>query len=396
MNLGKPIRILQVVGGMNRGGTETWLMHLLRHMDRSEFQMDFLVHTPGPFDYEEEIRSLGGRLLLCEGTRNPWTYSSNFLRLIENEGPFDIVHSHIQHYNGIVMRSAKQAGIAVRIAHSHLDSSPDQASAGFLRRMYFRLMNRWIESHATLGIAVSKVAGTALFGPHWEERRTRRLLYCGIDLSAFQNDVSPLRIRTDLGIPADAYVIGHAGRMMEQKNHRFLIEIFAELARREPKVHLLLVGDGPLRGAIEQQVRDANLEDRVIFAGVRSDVPKLMRGAMDLFLFPSLFEGLPLVGMEAQAAGLPMVVSNVIAPEMDVVPELVHRLPLSRPASVWADKVQTVMESPRPLSPSEALERVEHGPFNIETGIKALTAIYREQLGVREPAEMAYQQVCCS
>jgi glycosyltransferase involved in cell wall biosynthesis len=168
--------------------------------------------------------------------------------------------------------------------------------------------------------------------------------------------------------------------MMEQKNHKFLIEIFAELARREAKAHLLLVGEGPLRGAIENQVRHLGLSERVIFAGVRSDVPKLMRGAMDLFLFPSLFEGLPLVGMEAQAAGVPMVISDVIAPELDILPELVHRLPLAWPAPVWADKIQSVMESPRLLSPADALARVADGPFNIETGIKELTAIYQQQV----------------
>jgi glycosyltransferase involved in cell wall biosynthesis len=395
--MNKRIRILQVVGGMNRGGAETWLMHILRHLDADRFQMDFLVHQPGPFDFEAEIRSRGGRLLVCPGTRNPWSYGRNFRRIIANNGPFDIVHAHIQHYNGFVMRLARQAGVPVRIAHSHLDSSPERASAGFLRRMYFGLMDRWIEAHATLGIAVSKVAGAALFGADWETNHARRLLYCGIDLSAFQADLSPPAVRTALGIPADAFVIGHAGRMMEQKNHRFLIEIFAEIARREAEAHLLLIGEGPLRGAIEQQVHRLGLIERVSFAGVRSDVPRLMRGAMDLFLFPSLFEGLPLVGMEAQAAGLPMVISDVIAPELDILPELVHRLPLAWPARVWADKIQSVMESPRPLTAAEALARVADGPFNIETGIKELTAIYQQQVEALAPRvnEALHQQPCC-
>ena len=363
---------------MNRGGAETWLMHVLRHIDATKFEIDFLVQQPGTFDYTDEICELGGRLLLCEGTRNPWTYRRNFNRLLRATGPYDVVHAHVQHFNGVVMRLASAAGVPMRIAHSHLDTSPEQASASLQRNCYFRLMNHWIDRDATHGFAVSRKAAVALFGPAWEARPDRRLMYCGIDFSAFRTRVSSPQLRTALGIPADAFVIGHAGRMMEQKNHAFLIEIFAEVARREPNTRLLLVGEGPLRGRLENQVRGLGLSERVIFAGVRPDVPRLMLGAMDQFLFPSLFEGLPLVGMEVQAAGLPMVVADTVAPEMEVVPALVKWLSLSSPASVWADAVLSSRQGAMTMTKDLALQAMEMSPFNIEQGIKELEMIYSQ------------------
>src|SRR5262249_37361194 len=139
------------------------------------------------------------------------------------------------------------------------------------------------------------------------------------------------------------------------------------------------IGDGHLRPDIEEQVHQAGLGDRVIFAGVRADVPRLMLGAMDLFLLPSLFEGLPLVGMEAQAGGLPVVVSEVVSPELDVIPELIHRLPLSLPAQAWADRVLAA-RNPSPVSRPEALNRMTRSPFNIQTGIRELAELYAGQV----------------
>jgi glycosyltransferase involved in cell wall biosynthesis len=371
-------RILQVVGGMNRGGAETWLMHILRRLDPSRFQMDFLVHSPGPFDYSDEVRSLGGRFLVCEGARNPWVYRRRFNCLIRAHGPYHVVHAHLQHYNGLVLRLASAAGIAMRIAHSHLDTMSEQASAGLLRGSYLRLMNHWIDRYATHGYACSRKAAVALFGPAWELREDRQLMYCGIDLSAFRRQISRQEMRAALGIPEDAYVIGHAGRMVEQKNHKFLVQIFAEVARREPDTYLLLVGAGPLRGAIESHVRELGLSARVIFAGVQTDVPRLMLGAMDQFLFPSLYEGLPLVGMEVQAAGLPMIVADTVAPEVEVVPAMVKWMPLSSPAGLWADAVQSFRKSASSVTRDCALREMEKSAFNIERGVGELELVYSQ------------------
>jgi|SRR6266550_4819351 len=161
------IRILHIVGGMGRGGVETWLMHVLRHADRERFQMDFLVHTAQPCPYDEEVRALGGNIIPCLDPARPWSYARNFRRALAAQGRYDIVHSHVHNYSGYVLRLARRAGVPVRIAHSHLDSTPGDAAANARRRLYLALARRWIRRHATTGLAASGKAADALFGPAW-------------------------------------------------------------------------------------------------------------------------------------------------------------------------------------------------------------------------------------
>lgn len=373
----RPIRILHVVGAMVRGGIETWLMHVLRHIDRDRFLMDFLVLTTKPGDYDEEIRALGSQIIPCPLHRwNPWSYAVNFKRILREYGPYDIVHSHPHHFSGYVLRLAKQAGVPVRIAHSHNDSSLLQAKAGFYRHLYFTVTKHWIDRYATLGLGCSHPAVAALFGANWERDRRWEVFYYGIDLTAFRDAIDPVAVRAELGIPADAFVIGHVGRFAQQKNHLFLLKIVAEVAKREPKTYLLLIGDGVLRPQIEQEVAQLGLADRVIFTGVRPDVSRLMRGAMDLFLFPSLYEGLPLVSLEAQATGLPCLFSDVITEEVDAIKPLMQRLSLSQPTSVWADAVLARFRDASVIKQSEAMSVIEQSPFNIEKGIETLAKLY--------------------
>jgi glycosyltransferase involved in cell wall biosynthesis len=366
---------------MDRGGTETWLVNVLRQIDRGRFQMDFLVHRPGPFAYDGDLRDLGARTILCPASHRPLRYSATLRRILRDNGPYDVVHSHVHHYSGIALRVARKASVPLRIAHSHQDTSAEQKSAGLVRRFYFRLMARWIRRNATLKLAASHKAASALFGPDWERQEDCRVLYCGIDVLALRADVSAAQVREELGIPLDAFVLGHVGRMTHQKNHKFLIEIAAEVIRREPRARLLLLGGGELRGAIEQQVRDAGIADRVVFAGVRPDVARLMLGAMDVFVFPSHFEGLGLAAVEAQAAGLPSFLSSVIPEEAAVVPLLVERLPLSEPAGVWAGAILAARKRSR-ISRQEAWAAVDASPFNVQTGVRQLTAIYQQGAGV--------------
>jgi len=372
----KPIRILQVVGGMNRGGVETWLMHVLRHIDRKKFQMDFLVHTTHPCAYDDEIRALGSKVIPCLYPRQPWIYARNFKRILRDYGPYDVVHSHVHHYSGYILRLAHKAGVPIRIAHSHNDTSSLQAKARFSRRMYLALTKRWIYRNATRGLACSQLAAIALFGNAWRIDPRWKILYYGVDFNLFKLRIDKSAVRAEFGIPDDAFVIGQVGRFAEQKNHCFLIDIAVEIARREPKMCLLLVGDGPLRPIIEHKAAKMGLTERVVFAGLRSDVPSLMLGAMDVFLLPSLYEGLPVVGIEAQAAGLPFILSDVITKEVDVVKPLVRRLSLEQPASAWAEAILAARDSPQAITQSDALAIIEQRPFNIQRSIKELENIY--------------------
>lgn len=371
----KPIRILQVVGGMNRGGVETWLMHVLRNIDREQYQMDFLVHTTEPCAYDEEIRALGSRIIACPYTKQPLRYARELRRILREEGPYDVVHSHVHHCSGWVLLIARLAGTQIRIVHSHSDNRRAQQQARLPRRLYLSFTHCLIWWTSTKGLAASREAALALFGPAWEQDARWQILYCAIDLAPFEAPPDPT-LCEQFGIPANALVVGHVGRFHEAKNHTFMMDIAAEVIRKEPSVYFLLVGDGPLRPSIEAKASKLGILEHVIFAGLRSDVPQVMKSAMDIFLMPSLYEGLPLVGMEAQAAGLPCIYSDNVSTEADLIPELVTRLNLDTNTETWAEVVLDMLKSSPSVSKHEALVDIQHGPFNIAKSVIELQSLY--------------------
>jgi glycosyltransferase involved in cell wall biosynthesis len=369
------VKVLQIVGGMDTGGVETWLMHLLRRLDRDRYHFDFLTHTTKACFYDDEIRALGSRILPCMHPSRPWQYAGNFLRILKTYGPYDVVHSHVHHFSGFPLMLASWAGVPIRVAHSHNDTSAHEKQAGLIRRLYLGGAERLIQRYATTGLACSGMAATDLFGDDWSKDSTRRILYCGIDLEPFTQPVSREEMRKELGIPSDALVLGHVGRFSEQKNHEFLLDIFAEVARRKPESRLLLVGDGELRGAILQRARRLELENKVILAGVRPDIARLMKGAMDVFVFPSRWEGLGLVLLEAQAACLHCIYSDCITREVEIVPSLLHRCSLKEPASTWADLILAAADKGR-ASQNESLAIIGSSGFNIVNSLAKSCEIY--------------------
>ena len=368
-------RVLHIVGGMNRGGIETWLMHVLRHIDRDRFQMDFIVHTAKPCAYDDEIRDLSGRIIPCLRYNRPWRYARNFRHILAAYGPFDVVHSHVRHYSGYTLWLAKRAGIPVRIVHSHDGASPSDCSPNLIRRAYLSIARRLISKYATIRLAASGKAAEAMFGPAWRCDSLCKLLYYGIDLDPFRAD-RDCSLRATLQLPPDAFVIGNVGRLVEQKNHRFLLEIARSVADAVSKTRLLLIGDGPLRATIQRQAAEIGIADRVVFTGLRSDVPRLLHSAVDVFVMPSLHEGLPLALLEAQAAGLPCFVADSVPDEADVVPQLVTRLQLSQSASTWARFVVASRNHAPPVTQDEALAAMEASPFSIGTASAELTQLY--------------------
>jgi glycosyltransferase involved in cell wall biosynthesis len=344
------MRILHVVGGLNRGGAETWLVQMLAHIDREKYQMDFLVHSTEPGAYDEEVRALGSRVVTCLKPSNPLLYALNFRRILRRYGPYDCVHSHIHHYSGYVLMLAASVRVPVRIAHSHSDTSlPDRGSSA-LRRVYLSQMESLIRHFATRQVAVTECAARSLFSESWTSDLRCSIFPLGIDFLPFDLPVDSQQVRSELGISPDAFVVGHVGRFVELKNHRFLVEIARHFCRLEPKAVFLLVGDGPLKPEIEDLARSPGLKDRFVFTGVRTDVPRIMKGAMDCFLFPSAYEGLGLVLWEAQAAGLHCIVSDTLPKEGDVNESAVTRLSLAAAPSVWASHLTVARSSGRDSS----------------------------------------------
>ncbi|MQA30965.1 MAG: glycosyltransferase [Luteitalea sp.] len=381
MNYRDPVRVLHVIGCMNRGGVETWLMHVLRSVDRMGFALDFLVHTDSPGAYDDEIRELGGRVIaLPYPTRSfRFRYTDRFRTVLRECGPYDVVHSHVHHFSGVVLRAASLAGVGSRISHSHSDTSAIQAKATIARRAYLRITEDLIRRHSTKALAVSEQAGRALFP--WEQQDSRcpwEVLHYGIALDPFLVLPDRTTVRRELGLDPDAVVIGHVGNLLPVKNHALLISAFDEVSKREPSSALLIIGAGPLQGELELQVASKGLTERVKFLGLRSDVPRLLMGAVDVFMFPSLWEGLPLAVIEAQAAGLPIVLSDRVSREVDILPGLIHRLAIESGPERWASVC--LQASRDRLSPALAHRGVAGSDMNIQRSVKALQEAYESSM----------------
>lgn len=371
-------RVLHVVRSMVNAGVETWLMNVLRRIDAQRVSMDFLVHTDQRCAYDAEIEERGCRILRCCVPSGSPAYALRIHELITANGPYDAVHSHVHTFSGYLLRLARLAGVPARIAHSHTDTSRIDERSGWIRRGYLRLMKSWIRADATAMVAASTPAGECLFGRDWMQDARSRILHCGIDLKAFPlggaRDAARARARAAWKVSPGAFVIGHVGRFDPPKNHDFLMTLAAEAMRRDPAAILVLVGDGRLQNTIRERATRAAIDSRVVFAGVHGDVPQALAG-MDAFVFPSRYEGLGLALVEAQAAGLPCVVSDVIPSEADVVPELVQRVSLRESAAVWAGAVARARTWKMP-EPGESLRLVQESSLNIERSVEQLYVLY--------------------
>ncbi|UKS24912.1 glycosyltransferase family 1 protein [Paenibacillus sp. HWE-109] len=333
--MGNPIRILHVVVNMNRGGAETLLMNLYRNVDRTKVQFDFLTCKTGAFD--AEIQEMGGTI-----HRIPYVSDighKGYIQALDDffaaHPDYKIVHAHMDKMSGFVLRAAKKAGTPIRIAHSHNTSS----EGGVAAKAYKWFAGTFIRSCATHFVACSRKAAQWLFT---NQEKKALILKNGIESDKFA--FSPLvrdQVRRELKLPADAYVVGHVGRFAQQKNHAFLIDIFAQLNREKPETLLVLAGDGPLRALIEKRVKALSLQDKVRFLGVRTDITRLLQ-AFDMFAFPSLHEGLPVTLIEAQGAGLPCLISDRITQEVDMDIHLVERLSLGDKKE-WVDRMKQLI-----------------------------------------------------
>ncbi|MGG0275887.1 glycosyltransferase family 1 protein [Bacillus rhizoplanae] len=333
--MGCSLRILHVVVNMNRGGAETLIMNLYRNLDRSKVQFDFLTCKEGVFD--EEIVELGGKVhripYITDVGHTGYMKALNIFFASHKE--YRIVHSHMDKMSGFVLRSARKAGIPIRIAHSHNTSS----EGGVTAKMYKWYAGKFISPNATHLLACSEVAAKWLFGV---ETDVAAILKNGIKYEDFS--FSPEireQVRKELNLAFDTCVVGHVGRFAHQKNHVFLIEVFAQLLKLRSDSVLVLVGDGPLRSEVEKKVKDLNLGENVKFLGIRRDINRLLQ-AFDLFVFPSIHEGLPVTLIEAQGAGLPCIISDVITEEVDMDAGLVSFESINNPPEIWAKNILNI------------------------------------------------------
>lgn len=332
--MGEPIRVLHVIGIMNRGGAETMIMNLYRNIDRDKVQFDFVENSSEPAAFDEEIQVLGGKIYHCPhyNGRNHFSYVkwwNDFFR--EHLGEYSVVHGHLGSTAAIYLSIAKKYGAYV-IAHSH-NTNAQKSIEQYIYNI-FSYPTRYIADHF---FACSSDAAVDRFGKYVAKDTNRcEVLRNAIDSSMFRFDPNVrLDIRNKLEINDNAVVIGNVARFAVQKNHVFLMEVFQIFHQKNPDAVLLLVGDGALRPQIEKFIDENKLRENVIIAGVQSDVWDYYQ-AMDIFVLPSLYEGLGIVVIEAQAAGLPCCVSDAVPSEASLT-SLVERRSLNEGAGAWAD-----------------------------------------------------------
>ncbi|SFD17380.1 glycosyltransferase family 1 protein [Bacillus sp. UNCCL81] len=373
MDKTKPLKVLHVVGAMNRAGTETMLMNIYRNIDRTKIQFDFISYSQKEAHYDEEIERLGGRII-----RLVKTYSvKEVYTAIKKYGPYDVVHAHALFNCGIANLAAQLAGVKIRISHAHTTLDTNQS---LIRTIYKGIMRKLINVTSTKLLACSNGAGRYLFGEK-ELVKTKYSYYPNvIDYTKFLEpplkEVKKFKEEADL---ENSFVIGHIGRFMDAKNHLFLIEIMKNILKKQKNITLLLVGDGELRVGIEEEVKKFGIDENIKFVGIREDIPTLLH-SMDLFVFPSLYEGLGLVLLEAQASGIPCIVSEAIQPEANLNIGLVEQRMLSEGPELWANTI--LMNS---WNKEGNINRIINGfeteGYSVSKGISNLLAIYQYSTG---------------
>lgn len=362
----QPIRVLNMFTIMDRGGAETMVMNYYRHIDRTKVQFDFLVHREQRGAYDDEIERMGGRIYrMCPVYPQNFSRYKRDLRTFFRAHPeYKIIHSHMSELGYFAFREAERQGVPVRICHAH--NAPHGFDAKMIIRTYFK---KRMMPYLTHLFMCGEESGKWLYGDKNKSRFI--MLNNAIDAAVYSFDASKREeMRRQLGLTGEL-VVGHVGRFNPQKNHPFLLDIFAALLKKEPNAVLLLTGGGEGMPKIQAKAQELGIAERVRFLGVRSDVADLMQ-AMDVFVFPSLYEGLPVTMVEAQASGLPCIISDKVPPECILTDGLVNIMPLSVRPEAWAEKILSMRAIPR----TDRREEIAAHGFDISTEAVKLQEFY--------------------
>ena len=335
-------RVLCILSCMNAGGAETFLMKIYRQLDRTKYQMDFCVNIFEEGFYDKEIIKMGGRIFHIPSKSDNLKEFKRQLTTIIKEDHYESVLRITSNTMGFLdLKVAKKAGAKVCAARSSNSNDP----AGIKAKVAHRLGRILYGKYVDVKIAPSDLAAIYTFGEQSYKNGEVIILHNALDLDVYKFEPEERkRIRSEFGVKESEILCGHVGRFSPQKNHDFLIDIFSELCKERSNYKLLLVGNGELEEKIREKCSDKGLQDKVIFAGVRSDIPAIL-SAMDVFVFPSLYEGMPNTVIEAQATGLPCVISDTITKEADVT-GLVKYVSLSD-MKCWISTIKNMLNMPR-------------------------------------------------
>ena len=366
--MNKPIRVLQITGGMNMGGIENFIMNVYRNIDRNKVQFDFLIHQEEKQIFEDEIEKLGGKVYRIPSIRKSgyFKYKKDLKDFFQAHS-YKIVHSHYNELSGLILKIAKESKIKIRISHSHT-SYPKYSN--ILTKLFAEYLIRLLKNSSSLKFACSQKAGEWLYG----ESENFEVISNGIDPNKYKfNETIRKNIRDELKIKNDKILIGHVGRFSPEKNHEFIIDIFKDLYSKDNRYKLVLIGTGSTEEKIKKKVKDLGLKEAVNFLGVRKDVNNILQ-AMDLFVFPSLYEGLPVTLVEAQGAGLKCFISDTVTKEIDLECGLTEFISLNKSSEEWAD----IIDKNREYIRKDTIENLKIHGYDMTENAKNLENRYIE------------------
>lgn len=374
-----PLRVLVLDTVMDRGGAETMMMNYLRHFDREKVTYDFLVNRDYRAAYEDEIESLGSHVYrMCPMYPQYFgRYKREFRDFLKQHPEYTVIHSNLEERSYFPLRIAAELGVPVRIAHAH--NRPVGFDLKSVFREYFRMR---LPKYVTHMFACGTEAGDWLFGKQNRDKVIQQRN--AIDTAQYRYDPQvAAQVRQEFGVTdPNTFVLGHVGRFFPQKNHAFLIDIFAELHKQCPNSVLWLVGGGELNDELKNQIRtkvdELGLHDSVRFLGVRSDVYRLLQG-MDSFILPSLYEGLPVTMIEAQSAGLPCTISDRVPRQCDVTGN-VQVVGLEDAPQTWAARVLDQHRQSLDADRSAGADVVAKRGFDIQANAEWLQQFYIDEL----------------
>ena len=326
-----PIIIAQIMGKMNGGGVESVIMNYYRNIDRSKYQFDFICDADSTNIPYSEIEKLGGNVILCPPYQHLRQYI-NFLKKLFNDKQYQIVHSNINTLSIFPLYAAQKCNIPIRIAHSHSTSNPKELKRFIIKR----ILRKASKKYSTHYFACSKKAGEFQFGKKAVRKNLVTILPNAIDMEKFAyNPQKRSALRAYYNIAPDALVIGHVGRFCKTKNHQFLIKVFKDIHKKNSNSILMLIGQGPLETKMQNEAEKMGLASSVRFIGQKSDISTIY-SCFDVFCLPSLYEGLPVVGVEAQANGLPCVLSNNMTKESKILESTIF---LGKDKNEWEETI---------------------------------------------------------
>uniref|UniRef100_I5AQ98 Glycosyltransferase n=1 Tax=Eubacterium cellulosolvens (strain ATCC 43171 / JCM 9499 / 6) TaxID=633697 RepID=I5AQ98_EUBC6 len=365
------IKVLQVIGTLRIGGAETVAMNLYRFIDRERFEFHYLVYGDSVGDYEDEVKALGGLVIHTKcSIREKINFSHVLKQIYKMYGPYEIVHVHMMFHNGVVLSAAKKVGIPVRISHAHsTNGGGENRGCNRIIHAIYSLYERWlINRTANILISCGNDAGVFLYGKRAFDKRCI-VIKNGIDVSKYKFDTRLRNIYRKKYNLSGKIVFGCVGHFEKVKNHAFLIDVFSEFCMQERASELVLLGDGILRSTIENQCLELKIKDKVLIMGNVNDVGNWMN-AFDCLLMPSIFEGMPLALIEAQASGLKCIVSQNISAEIDITGH-VGFLPLDK--KNWIEEMKKCSIGERFESDEM---RIKESGYSVERNVKELEEIY--------------------